>query len=97
MEEPSLFSLKQAVNPAWKHELTAEARSYLEKRRISDAPFYREPMWSCRGAKNGIDYILIPWKVNGVEAYWQLNDFKKSGNLKYVFPRGQKKLVYGLD
>lgn len=53
-------------------------------------------MFSCRG-KSGIDYVLIPWKVNGVEAYWQLNDFKKAGKLKYVFPKGQKKLVYGLD
>lgn len=53
-------------------------------------------MFSCKG-KSGIDYVLIPWKVNGVEAYWQLNDFKKAGKLKYVFPKGYKKLVYGID
>ena len=35
--------------------------------------------------------------VNGVEAYYQLNDYQKLGQLKYVFPKNEKKLVYGLD
>ena len=35
--------------------------------------------------------------VNGVDAYYQLNDYKKLGSLKYVFPKNSHKLVYGLD
>lgn len=35
--------------------------------------------------------------MNGVDAYYQLNDYKKLGNLKYIFPKDASKLVYGLD
>lgn len=43
------------------------------------------------------EYILIPWVVNGIDAYYQLNDYKKLGSLKYIFPKDSSKLVYGLD
>jgi hypothetical protein len=40
---------------------------------------------------------LIPWKINGVDAYYQVNDFLKITSMKYMFPKGKKKLIYGLD
>ena len=52
-------------------------------------------IFTYQGSKG--EYILIPWVVNGVDAYYQLNDYKKLGSLKYVFPKNSHKLVYGLD
>ena len=40
---------------------------------------------------------MIPWRLNGVDAYFQLNDFQKLHSLKYIFPKDKKKLLYGLD
>lgn len=94
--EPDIFSLKRVINPEWKKPLTQAATEYLEGRRVLSAPFLREPLYSCFG-KNKQEYIMIPWVVNGVDAYYQLNDFQKHGPLKYVFPKNKHKLVYGLD
>ena len=94
--EPGLFDLKPMVRPEWKKPLSAEAKAYLDGRMVSSAPFLREDLYSCYG-RDGDEYILIPWVVNGVEAYYQLNDFKGLRGLKYVFPKDSKKLVYGLD
>lgn len=89
------FDFRPAVRPEWKKPLSPDASAYLAQRMVDRAPFLKEPLYSCPG-KAG-EYILIPWTVNGVEAYWQLNDYKKLGPLKYVFPKNEKKLVYGLD
>ena len=94
--ETDIFDLKPAVKPEWKKPLTAAAAEYIAGRMVDKAPFLNEPLYSCTG-RSGEDYILIPWIVNGVEAYWQLNDYMKHGQLKYVFPKNRKKLVYGLD
>lgn len=75
--------------------MSDEARKYLENRLVLSAPFLKEDLYSCSGRRG--EYILIPWIANGVEAYYQLNDFKKLGGIKYVFPKDKKKLVYGLD
>lgn len=93
--EPKLFELKQAVKPEWKSPLSKDALEYLGKRMVTSAPFLKEDLYSCQ-CRMG-EYILIPWIVNGVEAYYQLNDYKKLGQLKYVFPKNSKKLLYGLD
>lgn len=95
-DEPDLFGLKPAVKPEWKKPLTDRAKKYLEDRMVTKAPFLREPFFSTAGS-DGREYILIPWIVNGVEAYYQLNDFLRNGALKYIFPKDSKKLVYGLD
>ena len=94
-EEPSIFDMRPMVRPEWKKPLSDGARSYLSKRMIFDAPYLREDFFSCSG-KNG-EYILIPWIVNGIDAYYQLNDYQKLGPMKYIFPKNSKKLLYGLD
>lgn len=95
--EQSLFDLKPAVKPEWKKPLTEKAVQYLEGRKVLEAPFFDNQLYSCF-AKNGKEeYILIPWTLCGVEAYYQLNDFQKLHSMKYIFPKDQKKLVCGLD
>jgi hypothetical protein len=94
-EEPSIFDMRPAVKPEWKKPLSEKAKSYLAGRMVLDAPYLKEDLFSCDG-KNG-EYILIPWIVNGIDAYYQLNDYQKLGPMKYVFPKNRRKLLYGLD
>ena len=96
-DEPSVFNLKPALDASMKKPLTEKAKEYLRSRRVLDAPFLKEPLYSAV-SKDGLEeYILIPWRVNGVDAYYQLNDFLKLKQMKYMFPKGKKKLLYGLD
>lgn len=90
-----LMHIKSMLDPSWKKPLSDDAKSYLADRMIDKAPFLREDLFTYQGSKG--EYILIPWVVNGVDAYYQLNDYKKLGSLKYVFPKNSHKLVYGLD
>jgi hypothetical protein len=90
-----LMHIKPALDPSWKLPLSEDAKAYLAGRMVDRAPFLREDFFSYKGRRG--DYILIPWVVNGVDAYYQLNDYKKLGSLKYVFPKDSSKLVYGLD
>lgn len=96
-EADSIFAFKSVVNPKWKMPLTDRAREYLSRRRVLEAPFLKESLYSYV-AGNGNEYILIPWRINGVDAYYQLNDFLgiREGR-KYVFPKGLEKTVYGVD
>ena len=91
-----LFSIKPILNPSWKNPLTEDAKEYLSKRLVDKAPFLKEPMYSC-SSKDGKEYIVIPWVINGIDGYYQVNDFKKYGSIKYIFPRDKEKLIYGLD
>ena len=94
----NIFRLKSCLRPEWKSPLSEKAESYLKGRLVLDAPFLREKLFSYF-AKNGNEYILIPWRINGIDAYFQLNDFLKlgKGGLKYIFPKNRDKLIYGLD
>lgn len=97
-EEPNgvdLMHIKPMLDPAWKKPLSEDAKKYLAGRMVDKAPFLREDLFTYAGTKG--EYILIPWVVNGIDAYYQLNDYKKLGNLKYIFPKNSNKLVYGLD
>lgn len=87
----------QIVDPKWKNPLSDLAKEYLTKRKVLEAPFLKEKFYSYF-AKNGLEYILIPWKLNGIEGYYQLNDFQKKDKYgrKYIFPK-KDKIVYGLD
>ena len=96
-DEPDIFNFKRELDPEWKKPLSEKAREYLENRLVLDAPFLREPLYSSYNTENGDEYILIPWKINGVDAYWQTNDFLKHTSMKYIFPRDKKKLIYGID
>lgn len=97
-EEPNVFSLKSAIDPSMKHPLTSRATAYLKSRLVLDAPFLKEPLFSALPKdKPDEEYILIPWKVNGIDAYYQINDFLKIRQMKYIFPKNKKKLLYGLD
>ena len=93
-----IFSLKSIVKPEWKLPLSEKAREYLGNRKVLQAPFLKEDLFSYVSKKGG-EYILIPWKIDGVECYFQINDFLKIGKkgLKYIFPKNSEKLVYGLD
>ena len=97
VDEPNVFNVKSIVNPNWKHALSDDAKSYLENRRIFDAPYFKDQLYSTYGANQQDEYILIPWVVNGIDAYYQLNDFKHIKGLKYIFPKNKKKLIYGID
>ena len=93
----SIFNVKSIIKPEWKNSLTKDAMEYLNKRKVLDAPFLKDPLYSCFNKDKGEEYILIPWILNGVDAYYQVNDFKKFHSLKYIFPKDTHKLVYGLD
>ena len=93
-----ILSLKSIVKPSWKKPLSERAREYLEGRKVLESPFLKEEFFSYF-SKRGDEYIFIPWKINGIECYFQLNDFLKVGKmgLKYIFPKNTDKLIYGLD
>lgn len=96
--ENNIFNLKNVVKSEWKNALTNEAYNYLEQRKVFEAPFLKEKFFSCFNKDKTKEFILIPWKINSVDAYYQLNDFKKyNKDLKYIFPPNKKKLLYGLD
>lgn len=92
----NFFNLKNVIKPEWKNDLSNDAKEYLSKRMVLVSPFLKENFYSYFDRK-GREYILIPWKINGIECYFQLNDFKKNGTMKYIFPRNMDKLIYGLD
>lgn len=96
--KPIFFSLKNIIKPNWKHNLSDNAKTYLNKRRVLEAPFYKDTFYSYY-SKKGDEYILIPWKLNGIECYFQLNDFEKHNKmgLKYIFPKNHDKMIFGLD
>ena len=96
-DEPSVFNVKQILNPDLKKPLSSKATSYLKLRKVLDAPFLREPLFSTYAKEGKEEFILIPWKLNGIDAYYQVNDFLKLHPMKYMFPKGTKKLLYGLD
>lgn len=96
-DEPSIFQLHSIVKPEWKNPLSEKAREYLDKRLIIKAPFFKDALYSCYNKSKTEEYILIPWVLNGCEAYYQVNDFLKLHSLKYRFPKGMKKLIAGLD
>jgi len=94
----SLFSLKSIVKPEWKKPLSEKSSAYLRDRMVLDAPYLKEDMYSYY-RKNGDEYILIPWKMNGIDCYYQMNDFERHNpnGSKYIFPRNTDKMIYGLD
>ena len=96
-DEPSLFSFKPALDPDLKKPLSERATEYLKSRMVLDAPFLKEKLFSTYSKDSKNEYILIPWKINGVDAYWQLNDYLKIHSMKYIFPKDKRKLLYGLD
>lgn len=96
-DEPSLFEMKSVINPEWKNPLSDKAKEYLEKRKVLEAPFLSNPLYSCYSKSRTEEFILIPWVLNGCEAYYQVNDFLKQHSMKYIFPKDKKKLIAGLD
>lgn len=93
----SFEDLVQVVSPKWKVPLSDKAKKYLNGRMVLQAPFLKEGLYSYI-SKNGLEYILIPWRMNGLDCYYQLNDFQKLDKMqrKYIFPKLTKP-VYGLD
>lgn len=95
--EPSVFNCQSIIDPKWKKPLTNSAYEYLKNRKIFEAPNFKDELFSVIGKTDAEEYILIPWVVSGVDAYYQLNDFKHIKGLKYIFPKNKKKLIYGID
>jgi DNA primase len=97
-DEPNIFNPQRILNPDLKKPLSQKAIEYLSKRKILSAPFLKEKLFSTYSDNNpNEEFILIPWKLNGIDAYYQVNDFLKIRSLKYMFPKNKKKLLYGLD
>lgn len=96
-DEPNVLNIKATLDPSWKKPLTDRAKEYLKSRKVLDAPFLKEKLFSTYKDDKKEEYILIPWKVNGVDAYWQVNDFLGLHGMKYMFPKNKRKLLYGLD
>jgi len=94
----NVLNFSNVIKPEWKSELSERATKYLSDRLVMSSPFLKEKFYSYF-SKNGGEYILIPWKINGVDAYFQLNDFLKltDSGKKYIFPKNKDKLIYGLD
>lgn len=65
-DEPKLFDIKPMVKPEWKLPLTERAKEYLSKRKVLEAPFLVDKMYSWKN-KRDEEYILIPWNLNGCE------------------------------
>lgn len=95
--EASIFNMKPALDPSIKKPLSERAKAYLKHRMVLDAPFLKEKIFSTYQEKDAEEYILIPWKINGIDAYYQINDFLGIRGIKYMFPKSKKKLLYGLD
>ena len=93
-----LNSLTTAIKPEWRNPLTEAATEYLEHRKVLEAPYLKGKLYSIFD-KDKNEYILIPWKINGIDAYYQINDFEHHDSLgrKYIFPSKKEKLIYGLD
>ena len=93
-----LNSLQPCVKKEWKNPLTEHAREYLENRKVLEAPFLKEDIYSVFDKQQN-EYILLPWRLNGIDAYYQLNDFEHNDSIgrKYIFPSKKEKLIYGLD
>lgn len=97
-DEPNIFNPQRILDPDLKKPLSQKAIEYLTNRKVLSAPFLKEKIFSTYSATNkDEEFILIPWKINGIDAYYQVNDFLKLKSLKYMFPKNKKKLLYGLD
>ena len=92
------IKFKQIVKKEWKKPLSDKAKEYLNNRKVLSAPFLKNKFFSTYDKDNN-EYILIPWVLNGIEAYYQVNDFQKVDKFgrKYIFPKYKDKIVYGLD
>ena len=98
INEPNIFKMERILDPSLKKPLSKKATEYLTNRKVLSAPFLKERIFSTFNTNNKDDeFILIPWKINGVDAYYQVNDFLNIKGLKYRFPKNKKKLLYGLD
>ena len=67
-DEIDIMRIKPMLDPSMKKPLSAAAREYLAGRMVDKAPFLKEDMFTYEGTKG--DYILIPWVVNGIDAYY---------------------------
>lgn len=96
--ETSIFNLKNIIKPEWKQPLSNDAIEYLKNRKVLDAPYLKDNLYCCYNKDKSKEFILIPWVINSVNAYYQLNDFHKyNPSIKYIFPPKKQKLIYGLD
>jgi hypothetical protein len=64
----NILNIKPIVDPLWKKPLNDDAKKYLASRMVDKAPFLKEEFFTYNGTKG--DYILIPWIVNGIDAYY---------------------------
>jgi hypothetical protein len=91
-----------------KHPLTERGKSYLEGRKVFEAPnldpngkFFSSEMTvedPITHVKATHEQISIPWYYDGSEWYYQRRFLDNvEGYPKYVFPSNTKKKIYGLD
>jgi len=92
-----LKDVESIIPASWYNPLSESAKSYLDNRMIFDAPFIGDTSFYSCFDKNNLEYILIPWKFKDVDVYYQINDFMKHGERKYIFPYNKTKMIFGLD
>jgi len=67
--QDSIFELKPLVKAEWKNQLSDNAKKYLDDRLVTKSPFFNGGLYSWKN-KDEKEYILIPWTINGIEAYF---------------------------
>ena len=98
-------SYKYLLDLGWKTEpLTNEATNYLDGRMI---PNDKRDMFCSIKDKDGREFILIKYLIDGDVIYHQLNNFNKydifgQGKTKYIFPKDkninfQEKPIFNLN
>lgn len=76
-------------------ELTDDCKKYLKSRRVFEAPGFDKSQSLYYDKET--DRIVFPWRENGKIEYYQYRALRKWQSPKYLFPRGLKKRIYGLD
>lgn len=97
---PNTFSfdkLTNVIEDKWKNPLSANAIEYLNSRFIFNAPYASNLKLYSMYDKRDREFILIPWIINGISSYFQIHDYQKFGDRKYIFPVNKDKLLFGLD
>jgi transcription elongation factor Elf1 len=94
IEEPIKLYSDIDILPSWT-EITKDCIEYLNKRHIFEAPGWnkRDILYYDRES----DRLVFPWRKNGRIEYYQLRALRCYQNPKYLFPKGLKKKIYGLD
>ena len=103
IEKSETFAINQTTSEDKKYieplkswtDLTPICLKYLNARHIFDAPGFDKN--STLYYDTYSDRIIFPWRENNKIIYYQARAIRKNQTPKYMFPKGLKKCIYGLD